>query len=254
MEKNKQFEHRKIEKKWSKFWEQGKWFEADVESGKPTYTVLIPPPNVTSKLHMGHGLNNTLQDVLVRYKRMQGYNCLWLPGTDHAGIATQMMVEKDLKSKGLSRKEVGRPAFFRACEQWRKDNGNTITSQLKRLGVSCDWSREAYTLDKGLSSAVREIFVRLYNDGLIYRGKRLVNWDTDLQTAISDDEVENKEVQGNMWFYRYPVLGDENEFVTIATDGNGTDFGDLSSGVQSPSSVSNICSSEVVPSVVVTKA
>ena len=196
------------------------------DSTKENYTVLIPPPNITSRLHMGHGLNITLQDVLVRWKRMQGYNCMWLPGVDHAGIATQMMVEKSLKKKGPLEQNSDVKKFFERCEKWKEENGSTIIDQLKRLGASCDWKRQAYTMDENLSIAVRDIFVKLFNDGLIYRGERLVNWDPVLQTAVSDDEVENKEIQGTLWSYKYPVEGEKDKFLTIATTRPETMFGD----------------------------
>ena len=220
------FEHQQSEKNLGDFWEQGKWFEAKDDKSKKPYVILIPPPNVTDRLHMGHGLNNSLQDILVRRKRMQGYDCLWLPGVDHAGIATQMMVEKSLVKKGLSRKQLGRKEFFARCVKWKEENGHIIIDQLKRLGSSCDWRRQAYTMDETLSHAVRKIFVKLYNDGLIYRGERLVNWDPVLQTAISGDEVENKEVQGNLWHYRYPIKDKTNEYLVVATTRPETMFGD----------------------------
>lgn len=215
-----------IEAKWWKFWIDGKWFEADNESDKESYTILIPPPNVTARLHMGHGLNNTIQDILVRWKRMKGFNCLWLPGTDHAGIATQMMVEKALEEQGTSRKELGREKFVERCMQWKDEHGGTIIEQLKRLGCSCDWEREAYTMSPELSKAVRKIFVDLYNDGLIYRGERLVNWDPVLETAISDDEVESKEENGKLWYIQYEVENSKEEYITIATTRPETMFGD----------------------------
>ena len=210
---------------------QGGWFHAEPDSTRNPYTILIPPPNVTDRLHMGHGLNNTIQDILIRWKRMQGYNCCWLPGTDHAGIATQMMVEKSLASEGVSRKDLGREGFFERCVTWQQENGGVITEQLKRLGASCDWDREAYTLSPELSVAVRKIFVELFEKGLIYRGERLVNWDPALKTAISDDEIESKEVQGNLWYYRYPVVGSDNEYLTIATTRPETMLGDVAVAV-----------------------
>lgn len=224
-EKEGLYSPKKIEEKWWKFWIAGNWFHADADSEKEPYTVVIPPPNVTDRLHMGHGLNNTIQDILVRWKRMQGYNCLWLPGTDHAGIATQMMVEKSLEKDGTTRKSLGREKFFQKCVEWKEKNGGLIVEQLKKLGASCDWEREAYTMEPRLSRAVRKIFVDLYNDGLIYRGERLVNWDPALETAISDDEVELKETKGNLWHIRYPLSDNSGELV-VATTRPETMFGD----------------------------
>lgn len=225
------YEHSVYEKKWWNHWMQGGWFHAEPDPEKTPYTILIPPPNVTDRLHMGHGLNNTIQDILVRWKRMQGFNCCWLPGTDHAGIATQMMVEKALASEGLSAKELGRERFFERCVRWKHENGSVITEQLKRLGASCDWEREAYTLSPELSTAVRKIFVDLFEKGLIYRGERLVNWDPVLKTAISDDELESQDVQGNLWYYRYPLADSGEEYVTIATSRPETMFGDTAVAV-----------------------
>lgn len=224
-EKETLYEHSKYEQKWWEVWTKGGWFKAHTNSRKKPYTILIPPPNVTDRLHMGHGLNNTIQDILIRWKRMQGYNCLWLPGTDHAGIATQMMVERSLAKEGLSRKELGRKKFLQRCVEWKEKNGGIIISQLKKLGASCDWDREAYTMDEHLSRAVRRIFVDLFNDGLIYRGERLVNWDPVLETAVSDDEVNMEEVKGKLWYIRYP-LKDEDAYVIVATTRPETILGD----------------------------
>ena len=225
------YQHQETEPKRWAFWEKGGWFHADENSDKETFSILMPPPNVTARLHMGHGLNNTLQDILIRWKRMSGYNCMWLPGTDHAGIATQMMVEKSLVKEGLTRKELGREAFFERCVKWQEENGGVITSQLKRLACSCDWEREAYTMEPRLSKAVRSIFVKLFNDGYIYRGERLVNWDPVLQTALSDDEVENVQTKGFIWHFKYPVEGSSDEFVEIATTRPETMFGDTAVAV-----------------------
>lgn len=225
------FDHKTVEDKQSKFWEQGSWFQANTDSKKEPFTILMPPPNVTSRLHMGHGLSSTLQDILIRWKRMQGYNALWLPGTDHAGIATQMMVEKSLEQKGQNRKELGREAFFAECVKWQEENGGIIIDQLKKMGFSCDWSREAYTMEPKLSEAVRAIFVELFNDGYIYRSERLVNWDPVLQTAVSDDEVESIEKKGFIWHYKYPIAGSEEEFIEVATTRPETMFGDTAIAV-----------------------
>ncbi len=224
------FNPKAMEQKWWQFWMEGNWFHADAESDKEPYTVLIPPPNVTDRLHMGHGLNNTIQDILVRWKRMQGFNCLWLPGTDHAGISTQMMVTKALEKEGINIKELGREKFFEKCVEWKDRNGGMIIEQLKRLGASCDWEREAYTMSAPLSKAVRRIFVDLFNDGLIYRGERLVNWDPVIQTAISDDEVETKDTKGHLWYIRYPLESGDGHIV-IATTRPETMFADAAVAV-----------------------
>jgi valyl-tRNA synthetase len=225
------YDHKKYEKKWWDFWMEGGWFHAVPDSTKIPYVIVIPPPNVTDRLHMGHGLNNTIQDILIRWKRMKGFNCCWLPGTDHAGIATQMMVEKSLLAQGTTRLSIGREKFFQKCVDWKNENGGIIIDQLKRIGASCDWEREAYTMDEHLSKAVRKIFVDLYDAGLIYRGERLVNWCPALMTAVSDDEVESREVNGTLWYFRYPVKGAPEEFVTIATTRPETMLGDTAVAV-----------------------
>jgi valyl-tRNA synthetase len=196
-------------------WEDASAFAAHPESNAAPYTIMIPPPNVTGSLHVGHALTMTLQDILVRARRMQGRDVLWQPGTDHAGIATQMVVERLLDAEKTSRKEIGRDAFLQRVWDWKAESGGTITQQLRRLGASPDWSRERFTMDEGLSQAVREVFVRLADEGLIYRDRRLVNWDTKLQTAISDLEVETREMKGSMWYIRYPVEGGGE--ITVAT-------------------------------------
>ena len=192
-------------------WEQAGAFRA----GRPErakaapYCIVIPPPNVTGSLHMGHALNNTLQDVLCRFERMRGKDVLWQPGTDHAGIATQMVVERQLMERQQpGRRELGREKFLEKVWAWKAESGGTIVKQLKRLGASCDWSRERFTMDEGLSRAVIKVFVELYNDGLIYKDKRLVNWDPKLLTAISDLEVQQVEVKGSLWHIRYPLEGE----------------------------------------------
>ena len=231
-ELSSRYNHTEYEKKWWQHWEEGGWFHGDEkDTSRESYTVLLPPPNVTDRLHMGHGLNSTIQDILVRWKRMDGFNCCWIPGTDHAGIATQMMVEKSLEKEGLSRKEMGREAFLQRCEDWKAHNGGVIIDQLKRLGASCDWDREAYTMNPVLSDAVRKIFVDLYEAGLIYRKERLVNWDPKLKTAISDDEVENKDETGKLWYFRYPLADDESQFMVVATTRPETLLGDTAVAV-----------------------
>ena len=196
-----------------------------------SYSIVIPPPNVTGSLHMGHALNNTLQDILARFERMRGKDVLWQPGTDHAGIATQMVVERQLAEEQKSRHDLGREAFIERVWKWKAESGGTITGQLRRLGASCDWSRERFTMDEGLSEAVRKVFVSLRKADLIYRDKRLVNWDPKLHTAISDLEVEQQEVNGSLWYFKYPVEGEDGKFITVATTRPETMLGDTAVAV-----------------------
>ena len=207
-------------------WERSGAFAADPAGAKAPYTIMMPPPNVTGSLHMGHALTMTLQDVLTRYNRMRGRDALWQPGTDHAGIATQMVVERQLAAQNTSRHDLGREAFLKRVWQWKEQSGGTITGQLRRLGASPDWARERFTMDEGLSGAVRKTFVSLYKQGLIYRDKRLVNWDPKLLTAISDLEVVQKETEGAYWHFNYPVEGREGVFITVATTRPETMLGD----------------------------
>src|SRR5438874_6642329 len=194
----------------------------------PPYSIVIPPPNVTGSLHMGHALNNTLQDVLVRFERMRGRDVLWQPGTDHAGIATQMVVERQLMERQEpGRREMGREAFVERVWEWKEESGGTITRQLRRLGASCDWSRERFTMDQGLSQAVVKVFVELYRAGLIYKDKRLVHWDPKLGTALADIEVQQVEVKGRLWYIKYPVEGLDNTYITVATTRPETMLGDV---------------------------
>ncbi|NKB59498.1 MAG: valine--tRNA ligase [Alphaproteobacteria bacterium] len=195
------------------------------------YTIVIPPPNVTGSLHIGHALNNTLQDILIRYERMRGRDVLWQPGMDHAGIATQMVVERQLEEAGSSRKEIGRDQFIETVWDWKATSGGTILRQLQRLGASCDWSRERFTMDEGLSAAVRKVFVDLHREGLIYKDQRLVNWDPKLQTAISDLEVQQQEVNGKLWYFKYPVEGEADRYLTVATTRPETMLGDTAVAV-----------------------
>ncbi|MEK7703241.1 MAG: valine--tRNA ligase [Nitrospirota bacterium] len=213
---DKIYDPSKIEEKWAALWAEPATFQADPASSQPPFSMVIPPPNVTGSLHLGHALNTTLQDILARYKRMKGFNVLWVPGTDHAGIATQNVVERQLAKEGMSRHDIGREAFIEKVWDWKKTSGGTIISQLKRLGASCDWSRERFTLDEGLSCAVTEVFVRLYQEGLIYRDKRLINFCFRCQTALSDIEVEHEETNGKMYHIKYP-LADGSDYLIVAT-------------------------------------
>jgi valyl-tRNA synthetase len=207
-------------------WEGAGAFAADVASDTSPYTIMMPPPNVTGSLHMGHALTFTVQDILIRYNRMAGRDALWQPGTDHAGIATQMVVERNLAAEGKDRRDMGRAAFLDKVWEWKAESGGTITNQLRRLGASPDWPRERFTMDEGLSMAVRKVFVELHKQGLIYRDKRLVNWDPKMLTAISDLEVEPTEVDGNLWHFRYPIEGEEGRFIVVATTRPETMLGD----------------------------
>ncbi len=226
----KGYEPREVETKWYSTWEGNGYFHADETSAKPGYSIVIPPPNVTGVLHMGHALNNTLQDILARWKRMTGHEVLWMPGTDHAGIATQNVVEKQLASEGKDRHQLGREGFIERVWQWKGESGGQIIHQLKRLGASCDWERERFTMDEGLSRAVREVFVRLHEEGLIYRANRLINWCPRCHTALSDLEVEHDEKQGHLWHLRYPVVGSQR-FLVVATTRPETMLGDTAVAV-----------------------
>ena len=228
---DKTFAPTAIEPRLYQRWEESGAFACDPASPAPGFCIVIPPPNVTGSLHMGHALDNTLQDVLVRWRRMQGRDVLWQPGTDHAGIATQMVVERNLASQGLDRRSMGREAFLNHVWEWKAESGGTITRQLRRLGASLDWRRERFTMDEGLSAAVREVFVSLYDEGLIYRDTRLVNWDPKFQSAISDLEVESREVKGHLWHIRYPIEGEAGRFITVATSRPETMLGDVAVAV-----------------------
>ena len=193
------------------------YFHTQIDRSKKPFTIVMPPPNVTGQLHMGHAMDSTLQDILTRFKRMQGYSALWLPGTDHAGIATQIKVEEELRTKeGLTRYDLGREKFLQRVWQWKEKYGNRIVEQQKKMGASCDWSRSRFTMDEGCSKAVRETFCELYEKGLIYKGNRIINWCPHCRTALSDAEVEYKDMPGAFWYIRYP-LKDSDEYLTIAT-------------------------------------
>ena len=230
MDLAKSFEPQEIERRWYPEWERRGYFAAGLDAGKPAFCIQLPPPNVTGTLHMGHAFNQTIMDALTRYHRMRGFNSLWLPGTDHAGIATQIVVERQLESQGESRAGLGRAKFLERVWQWKEQSGSTITEQMRRLGASCDWTREYFTMDARLSPVVTETFVRLYEQGLIYRGKRLVNWDPKLGTAVSDLEVESEEEQGQIWYIRYP-RADGAGHVIVATTRPETMLGDVAVAV-----------------------
>ena len=230
MELAKSFEPQAIEARWYPLWESRGWFQASMQEGAPPFCIQLPPPNVTGTLHMGHAFQQTLMDLLVRYHRMRGDNTLWQVGTDHAGIATQIVVEQQLAQKKQTRHDLGREKFVERVWEWKEESGSAITRQMRRLGASADWSRERFTMDEGLSAAVLETFVRLFDDGLIYRGKRLVNWDPKLRTAVSDLEVESEEVQGKLWQIRYP-LADGSGSIVVATTRPETMLGDVAVAV-----------------------
>ena len=227
---DKRFDSKSIEKKWYKKWLESGTFASDNKSSKLPYVIMMPPPNVTGSLHIGHALTFTIQDILIRFHRMLGYDVLWQPGTDHAGIATQMVVERELAKSDITRHSLGRDKFIEKVWEWKEHSGGEITKQLRALGASPDWEKERFTMDEGLSKAVNYVFVKLYKEGLIYRDKRLVNWDPKLSTAISDLEVEQKEMEGNFWYFNYPIE-DSDEFLTIATTRPETMLGDTAVAV-----------------------
>ena len=226
----KQYDPKNVEDRTYQFWQDGNFFHAKVETDKKPYTIVIPPPNITGQLHMGHALDNTLQDIIIRWRRMQGYDTLWLPGTDHASIATEAKLVEALKAEGLSKSDVGRDGFLERAWEWKEKYGGTIINQLKKMGSSCDWERERFTLDEGCSKAVKEVFVRLYEKGLIYRGERIINWCPQCLTSISDAEVEFEEKDSFFWHIRYP-LSDGNGFVELATTRPETMLGDTAVAV-----------------------
>ena len=220
------FEPKTFEEEIYKNWNEKGYFKPSNDKTKKPYTIVIPPPNITGKLHMGHALDETLQDILIRYKRMQGFNTLWVPGTDHASIATEAKIVEKLKGEGITKEELGREGFLEKAWEWKDEYGGTILNQLKKLGCSCDWSRERFTMDEGLSNAVKDVFVDLYNKGLIYKGKRMINWCPYCNTSISDAEVEYEEEPTHLWHVKYPVKGEEGKFVIVATTRPETMLGD----------------------------
>lgn len=226
-----QYNPKEIEERWYQVWEENGLFHSAPDLSKEPYTIVIPPPNVTGVLHMGHALNNIIQDILIRWRRMQGYNALWMPGTDHAGIATQNVVERELATKRIKREQLGRERFLEEVWKWKNQYGSTIISQLKKLGSSCDWARERFTMDEGLSAAVKETFVRLYERGLIYKGKYIINWCPRCRTALADDEVEHEEHEGHLWHIKYPFRDAPHLFLIVATTRPETMPGDVAVAV-----------------------
>ncbi len=225
-ELEKNYNPSEIEDRLYQKWLDKKYFHAEVDRSKKPFTIVMPPPNITGKLHMGHALDNTMQDILIRFKRMQGYEALWVPGTDHASISTEVKVTNALKEEGIDKHELGREGFLKRTWEWKKEYGGTITSQLRKIGSSCDWDRERFTMDEGCSKAVQTVFINLYNKGLIYKGSRIVNWCPVCNTSISDAEVEHEEQAGHFWHINYPVVGEDGRFVEIATTRPETLLGD----------------------------
>lgn len=226
----KTYNPKEIEEKLYEKWCENKYFHAEVDRDKKPFTTVMPPPNITGKLHMGHALDNTLQDILIRYKRMEGFNALWVPGTDHAAISTEVKVTNQLKSEGIDKKELGREGFLKRTWQWKEEYAGTIENQLKKMGISCDWDRERFTMDEGCSKAVEEVFIKLYEKGYIYKGSRIINWCPVCKTSLSDAEVEHEEQGGHFWHIKYPIVGTEN-FLEIATTRPETMLGDTAIAV-----------------------
>lgn len=229
-ELEKTYDPKKIEKKLYDKWCESKYFHAEVDRSRKPFTTVMPPPNITGKLHMGHALDNTLQDILIRYKRMEGYNALWIPGTDHAAISTEVKVTNQLKEEGIDKKELGREGFLKRTWQWKEEYAGTIENQLKQLGISCDWDRERFTMDEGCSKAVEEVFINLYKKGYIYKGSRIINWCPKCKTSLSDAEVEHEEQEGHFWHIKYPIVGTDR-FLEIATTRPETMLGDTAIAV-----------------------
>src|SRR3989344_3302024 len=231
IELSPRFNFNEVDDKWSRYWVEANLFHAEVNPDKKPYTVVIPPPNVTGILHMGHALNNTLQDIMVRYKRMRGFEALWMPGTDHPGIATQNVVERQLSKEGKTRHDLSREEFLERLWAWKREYGDTIIHQLKKLGASCDWPRARFTMDDGYSQAVRSVFIRLYKKGLIYQGEYIINWCPRCQTALSDEEAEHRDLQGNLYYLRYPLKDDASQCIVVATTRPETMLGDTAVAV-----------------------
>ena len=229
-ELEKTYDPKKIERKLYDRWCENKYFHAEVDRSRKPFTTVMPPPNITGKLHMGHALDNTLQDILIRYKRMEGYNALWIPGTDHAAISTEVKVTNQLKEEGIDKKELGREGFLKRTWQWKEEYAGTIENQLKQLGISCDWDRERFTMDEGCSKAVEEVFINLYKKGYIYKGSRIINWCPKCKTSLSDAEVEHEEQEGHFWHIKYPIVGTDR-FLEIATTRPETMLGDTAIAV-----------------------
>ena len=228
---DKTFEPAAVERRCYALWEASGAFAADPGSAQPPYTIMMPPPNVTGSLHMGHALTFTLQDVLVRYQRLRGRDVLWQPGTDHAGIATEIVVTNQLAERQIDKRALGRDKFVERVWEWKAESGGTIVNQLRRLGCSPDWTRERFTMDPALAAAVRRVFVQLYREGLVYRDQRLVNWDPEMHTVISDLEVDSRETKGFLWHIRYPIDGEPGRFVVVATTRPETMLGDTAVAV-----------------------
>src|SRR5271154_273392 len=231
MELSSKYNPKETQDKWLKFWKENNVFHAKADSGKKPFTIVIPPPNVTGILHMGHALNNTLQDIMVRYKRMNGFETLWMAGTDHAGIATQNVVEKQLAKEGKTRQDLGRDEFIKRLWAWKQEYGDTIINQLEKLGSSCDWPRTRFTMDDEYSQAVKEAFIHLHQKGLIYRGERIINWCPRCQTALSDEEAEHKEKNGKLYHIKYPLKDNPDQFIIVATTRPETMLGDTAVAV-----------------------
>ncbi|MED9932351.1 MAG: class I tRNA ligase family protein, partial [Catenibacillus sp.] len=230
MNLEKTYNPSQIEGKLYEKWMNKKYFHAEVDRSRKPFTIVMPPPNVTGQLHMGHALDSTMQDILIRFKRMQGYNALWQPGTDHAAIATEVKVIEKLKSEGIDKEDLGREGFLEKAWEWKEEYGGRINNQLKKMGASADWDRERFTMDEGCSKAVEEVFVNLYEKGYIYKGSRIVNWCPVCQTSISDAEVLHEEQAGHFWHIKYPIVG-EDGFVEIATTRPETLLGDTAVAV-----------------------
>ena len=229
-ELSKTYDPKSVEERLYNTWQEKKYFHAVPDKRKRPFTIVMPPPNITGQLHMGHALDNTLQDILIRYQRMQGYSALWVPGTDHASIATEAKIVEAMKKEGLTKEGIGREEFLKRAWAWKEQYGGRIVSQLKKIGSSCDWDRERFTMDEGCSEAVKEVFVRLYDKGLIYRGERIINWCPYCKTSISDAEVEYEEQDGHFWHLKYP-FSDGSGFIRLATTRPETLLGDTAVAV-----------------------